>query len=90
MRFAGYVSICVQLYCVSCHCLTLHVSACTAILRRAGYFYFHIPEGICFAGLFCLSLQVVILCTFASVGWVKYEVLFIIIYLCYFCTVLYI
>jgi hypothetical protein len=27
MRFAGYVIVCVQLYCVSCPCLTLHVSA---------------------------------------------------------------
>jgi hypothetical protein len=24
MGFAGYVTVCVQLYCVSCHCLTLH------------------------------------------------------------------
>jgi hypothetical protein len=27
MGFAGYVTVCVQLYCVSCHCFTLHVSA---------------------------------------------------------------
>jgi hypothetical protein len=30
MGFTGYVTVYVQLYCVSCHCLTLHV----------GYFYF--------------------------------------------------
>jgi hypothetical protein len=34
----------------SCHCFTLHVSAYMAIFRCVGYFYFHIPEGICFAG----------------------------------------
>jgi hypothetical protein len=33
MDFAGYVTVCVQLYCVSCHCLTLHVSAYMAIFR---------------------------------------------------------
>jgi hypothetical protein len=56
----------------------LHVSAYMAILRRVGYFYFHIPEGICFAA-FCLFLHVVKLCTFPSVGWVKYDVLLFII-----------
>jgi hypothetical protein len=34
------VTIYVQLYCVSCHCLTLHVSAYMAIFRCVGYFYF--------------------------------------------------
>jgi hypothetical protein len=34
----------------SCHCFTLHVSAYMAIFKCVGYFYFHIPEGICFAG----------------------------------------
>jgi hypothetical protein len=29
--FARYVTVCVQLYCISCHCLTLHVSAYMAI-----------------------------------------------------------
>jgi hypothetical protein len=37
----------------SCRCFTLHVSAYMAIFRCVGYFYFHIAEGICFAG-FCL------------------------------------
>jgi hypothetical protein len=27
MGFAGYVSVCLQLYCVGFHCLSLHVSA---------------------------------------------------------------
>jgi hypothetical protein len=31
MSFAGYVSVCVQLYCVGFHCLSLHVSAYMAI-----------------------------------------------------------
>jgi hypothetical protein len=31
MGFAGYVSVCMQLYCVSFHCLTLDVSAYMAI-----------------------------------------------------------
>jgi hypothetical protein len=48
--FWGYVAVCVQLYCVGCHCLTLHVSTYMAIFRCVEYFYFHMPEGICFAG----------------------------------------
>jgi hypothetical protein len=40
MGFAGYVTVFVQLYCVSCHCLTLHVSTYMAIFRCMGYFYF--------------------------------------------------
>jgi hypothetical protein len=40
MGFAGYVSVCVQLYCVGFHCLSLHVSAYMAIFRRVGYFIF--------------------------------------------------
>jgi hypothetical protein len=48
------VTVCVQLYCVSCHylalschCLTLNVSAYIAIFRCVGCFYFFMPEGIC-------------------------------------------
>jgi hypothetical protein len=66
MGFAGYVTACVQLYCVSFHCLSLHVSAYTAIFRCVGYFYFRMPEGICFAG-FLPSFHVVTLCTFPFV-----------------------
>jgi hypothetical protein len=40
MGFGGYVSVCVQLYCVSFHCLTLHVSVYMAIFKRVGYFTF--------------------------------------------------
>jgi lipoprotein signal peptidase len=50
MSFASYVAVCVQLYCVICHCLTLHVSAYMAIFKCVVYFYFHMSEGICFAG----------------------------------------
>jgi hypothetical protein len=34
MSFAGYVAVCVQLYCVSCHCLTLyvHLQVCSIFL----------------------------------------------------------
>jgi hypothetical protein len=39
MGFAGYVTVCVQLYCVSCHCLT-HVSAYMAIFKCVEYFTF--------------------------------------------------
>jgi hypothetical protein len=46
MGFACYVTTYVQLCCVSCHSLTLHVSAYIAILRCVVYFYFHMPEGI--------------------------------------------
>jgi hypothetical protein len=38
MGFAGYITVCVQPYCVSCHCLTLHVSAYMAIFRCVAYF----------------------------------------------------
>jgi hypothetical protein len=44
MGFADYVTVYVQLYCVSCYCLTLQVSAYMAIFRCVGYFYFHINE----------------------------------------------
>jgi hypothetical protein len=37
---ADYVSVCVQLYCVGFHCLSLHVSAYTAIFKRVGNFIF--------------------------------------------------
>jgi hypothetical protein len=33
MDIAGYVSVCMQLYCVDFHCLSLHVSACMAIFK---------------------------------------------------------
>jgi hypothetical protein len=46
MGFEGYVTVCMQLYCVSFHCLTLHVSAYMAIFKCVGLFYFHIPERI--------------------------------------------
>jgi hypothetical protein len=35
MGIAGYVSVCVQNYCVGFHCLSLHVSAYMAIFRFA-------------------------------------------------------
>jgi hypothetical protein len=79
MGFAGYVTVCVQLYCVSCPCLTLHVSAYMAIFKCVGYFIF-----ICLkdsASLLCFRLffHVVTLCMFPSMRWVKYEVLLFII-----------
>jgi hypothetical protein len=40
MGIAGYVSVCVQLYCVGFHCLSLHVSAYMAIFRCVGYSIF--------------------------------------------------
>jgi hypothetical protein len=58
MGFAGYVTVCVQLYCVSCHCLTLRISTYMAIFKCVGYFFFHIPEGICFAGFFSLHVSI--------------------------------
>jgi hypothetical protein len=56
MGFAGYISVCLQLY-VGFHCLSLHVSVYMAIFKRVGYFYFHMPEGICFAGLLPFFLR---------------------------------
>jgi hypothetical protein len=63
MDFAGYVAICVQLYCRCFPVLRLvssfiqHVSAYTAIFRCVGCFYFRIPEGICFTGFTCTWLH---------------------------------
>jgi hypothetical protein len=54
MGFAGYISVCVQLYSVGFHCLSLHVSAYMAIFKYVGYFCFHMPEGFSFAAFFCL------------------------------------
>jgi hypothetical protein len=63
MGISGYVSFCVQLYCVGFQCLSLHVSAYMAIFKCEGYFYFHMPEGFSFAGFFFALFQVVTLCT---------------------------
>jgi hypothetical protein len=40
MGIAGYVSACVQLYCVGAHFLSLHVSTYMAIFRCVRYFIF--------------------------------------------------
>jgi hypothetical protein len=50
--FAGYVTVYVQLYCLSFHSLSLHVSAYMAIFRCVGYFYFNMNEGFCFTAFF--------------------------------------
>jgi hypothetical protein len=44
--FAGYVSVCVQLYCVGFHCLSLHVSTYMTIFRCVGYFYFQRVQSV--------------------------------------------
>jgi hypothetical protein len=63
MGFAGYVTVCVQLYCVNCHCLALHVSAYMAIFNCVGYFYFiNLKESASL--VFAFFLHVVTLCTF--------------------------
>jgi hypothetical protein len=64
MGFAGYVSVCLQLYCVSFQCPSLHVSAYMAIFKCVGYFLFSSPEEFCFAAFF---LHVVTLCKFPFV-----------------------
>jgi hypothetical protein len=40
MGIAGYGSVCVQFYCVGCHCLSLHVSAYMGIFRCVGFFIY--------------------------------------------------
>jgi hypothetical protein len=83
MGFAGYVTVCVQLYCVSCHCFTQHVSAYKANFKCVGYSYFHIRVGICFAGFFsfffCTRLHSVRFHLWGGLN-MRY----------YFCTVVYI
>jgi hypothetical protein len=59
MSFVGYVAVCVQLYCVSCHCLTLHVSAYMAIFKCVVYFLISI----------CLKESaLLVICLFFSPG----------------------
>jgi hypothetical protein len=51
MNIAGYVSVCVQLYCVGFHCFT----TCFGLqghLQVCRIFYFHMFEGFCFAAFF--------------------------------------
>jgi hypothetical protein len=62
----------------SCRCSTLHVSAYMAIFKCVRCFTFiFLKES---ASLLLLPLlHVVILCSFSSVGWVKYDVLLFII-----------
>jgi hypothetical protein len=50
---------------VGFHCLSLDVSAYMSIFKCVGYFYFRVPEGICFAGP---PPHVVTHCTFAFVS----------------------
>jgi hypothetical protein len=73
-------AVCVQLYCryfTVLHLVslfTLHVSGYMAIFKCVGCFIFvFLRESA------SLVLLVVTICTFPSVEWVKYEVLFIII-----------
>jgi hypothetical protein len=46
MAIAGYVSVCVQLYCVGFHSLSLHVSAYMAIFMCLGYLKLHADWNI--------------------------------------------
>jgi hypothetical protein len=88
MGFAGYVAVCVQLYCRCFTVLqlvslfTLHVSAYMAIFMCVGCFYFRIPEGICFVVFTCTWLH---FARFHLWGWlhIRYYLL-----LCSFCTVI--
>jgi hypothetical protein len=48
LGIAGYVSICVQLYCVGFHCLSLRFGL-HGHLQVCRIFYFHMLEGFCFA-----------------------------------------
>jgi hypothetical protein len=71
MGFAGYVTVCVQLYCIV---TVLHVSAYMVIFMCVGYFYFHVPEEICFAGFLPflargwlhVSIRIFLFCFFLS------------------------
>jgi hypothetical protein len=68
MGFAGYVSVCVQLCCISVfHCLSLYISAYMAIFKCVGYFNFHMGftgyvsvclQLYCISVFHCLSLHV--------------------------------
>jgi hypothetical protein len=51
VSIAGYVSICVQLYCVGFHCF----ATCFGLhghLQGERIFYFHMLEGFCFVAFF--------------------------------------
>jgi hypothetical protein len=82
---AGYVSVCVQLYCVGFHCLSLQVSTSMAIFRCVGFFIYIFAYAWrillrCFLWL-AAFFHVVTLCTFSICEVVK--ILGIII--CCFC-----
>jgi hypothetical protein len=79
MGFAGYVSLCMQLYCVGFHCLSLHVSAYMAIFMSVGYFIFICLKDSALLLFFCLFFTWSH-CKFPSVGFVKYEVLLFVVY----------
>jgi hypothetical protein len=70
----------VDVHCLtfSCRCSTLHVSAYMAIFKCVGYVNFHMTEGFC-SSAFLPFFHVVTVCTFPSVGWVKYDILLFII-----------
>jgi hypothetical protein len=63
---------------------TLHVSAYMAIIKCVGCFYFHIPEGICFAGFTCTWLHFARFHLWGGL-YMRYYYLLL---LCYFCTVI--
>jgi hypothetical protein len=97
MGFAGYVAVCVQLYCrgkmslfhTTCFGLYGHLQVCRMLLLSCSWrnllrWFFCILHMV----TFCAWLR---FCTFSSVGWVKYEVLLIIYaisYLWYICFLL--
>jgi hypothetical protein len=63
MAFAGYVAVCVQLYCrcfTVLHLVSLFYTTCFGLyghLQVCRMFYFRIPEGICFADFTCTWLH---------------------------------
>jgi hypothetical protein len=85
MGFAGYVAVCVQLYCRGklslFHTTFFGLNGHLQVWNVITLMFLKEPASLVFS-VSCTWLH---FCTFPSVGWVKYEVLFIIIYyLCYF------
>jgi hypothetical protein len=95
-KFWGYVAICVQLYCRWFAFLRLVVAVLHYMFRPTWpssgaydvlllYSWRNLLRCFC-----CLFLHMVTLCTFSSVGWVKYDVLlFIIPMLLYYSVIVY-
>jgi hypothetical protein len=77
--------VCVQLYCVGFHCLSLHVSAYMAIFMCVGYFIFICLKDSVSMHFSAFFFHVVTLCMFPFVFFPLFS---LVIFVCFFCLCL--